>query len=120
MSLTALHATLASVTAAAGFALVASGGWAAWRHDASSIRLVLLVRQVALIAAVLAVVAGGVLLAQGHRPHISLHYLYAFFALAAVPLAISLAARQPRRGAWYHLGAGVLLLLMCFRLATTG
>jgi hypothetical protein len=120
VNITALHATLAAVTAAAGVALVLSGGWAAMRRHASSIRVVLLVRQVALVAAVLALIVGGVLFAQGHRPHVALHYLYAVLALVTVPLAIGLAAREPRRGGWYHLGAGVVLLLMCFRLAATG
>ena len=120
MNLATLHATLATVTAAAGFAMVASGTWAAIRRDASSIRLVLVVRQAALIGAVLAAAAGAVAFVGGGHPRGGLHYLYAAFALASVPLAISLAARNPRRGGLYHAGAGVLLLLMCFRLATTG
>jgi hypothetical protein len=120
VSLSVLHAGLASVTAAAGLALVASGAWSAQRRTAPSIRLVLLVRQVTLIAALLAVAVGALLFLGGRRPHIALHYLYAFFAVVAVPLAMSLAARQPRRGGLYHTGAGGLLLLMCFRLLTTG
>ncbi|MFN2462997.1 MAG: hypothetical protein ABR573_03720 [Candidatus Dormibacteria bacterium] len=120
MNLRVLHAGVGSVCVAAGAALVLSGGWAAATRSAPAIRLVLLVRRVALIAAGLAVFMGFILLAQGRRPHVPLHYLYAAFALAAVPLASTMAARQPRRGGLYHAGAGVLLLLMCFRLATTG
>jgi len=120
VNLRVLHASLASVTAAAGVALLLSGAWSAARRSAPSIRLVLLVRRVTLIAALLAVLVGAVLFAEGRRPHLPLHYLYAFFALAPVPLASTMAARHPRRGGIYHAGAGALLLLMCFRLASTG
>lgn len=120
VNLTVLHASLAAITAAAGFALLASGAFAALRRTPPSIRLVLLIRQVALVAAVLAAAVGAVLFLAGHRPQLPLHYLYAFFALVAVPLAISLAAREPSRGGFYHAGAGLVLLLMCFRLLTTG
>ena len=120
VNLRVLHATLASATAAGGLALVLAGAWAALRRSARAIRLVLLVRQVALVAAVLAVAIGAVQFVQGQRPQVGLHYLYAFFALAVVPLAITMAARQPRRGGLYHAGAGLLLLLMSFRLFATG
>ncbi|MDQ6747945.1 MAG: hypothetical protein M3010_07580 [Candidatus Dormibacteraeota bacterium] len=120
MSLRVVHAGLATVCAAGAFALIAAGVWAAYRREAQSVRLVLLVRRVTLLAAGLAVVAGAVSLVFGARPHQPLHYLYAAFALAAVPLATSLVARNPRRGGIYHAGAGALLLLMCFRLASTG
>ena len=120
MSLRVLHSTLGSVSAAAGVALVLSGTWAAVRRSAPSIRLVLLVRRATLVAVLLAAIIGIALLFQGHRPHVGLHYLYAFLAVAAVPLAVSMAARQPRRGGLYHVAAGVLLLLMCFRLFSTG
>ena len=115
-----MHGTLAALTAAAGLALVLSGGWAAWRRSAPAIRVVLLVRRVALGAALLALLVGAGLFATGARPQAPLHYLYAVLAVAAVPLATTLAARQPRHGGWYHLGAGVLLLLMGFRLLATG
>ena len=120
MNLRVLHASLASVTAAAGVALVLSGAWSAAHRSAPSIRLVLLVRRAALITVLLALLVGAVLFLEGRRPHVPLHYLYAFVALATVPLAATLAARQPRRGGIYHAGAGVVLLLMCFRLASTG
>jgi hypothetical protein len=120
MNLRLIHAGLASVTVAGGVALVAAGAWAALRPSATSVRLVLLVRRVALIGAVLALLAGAARYTGGGRPHLGLHYLYAFFAVAAVPLAASMAARRPRHGGLYHLGAGLLLLLMSFRLATTG
>jgi hypothetical protein len=120
LSLSVLHASLASVTAAAGLALVASGAWSALRRTAPSIRMVLLVRQVTVIAALLAAAVGALLFLSGRRPQLALHYLYAFFAVVAVPLAMSLAARQPHRGGLYHMGAGVLVLLMCLRLLTTG
>ena len=120
VNLRVLHASLASVTAAAGVALVLSGGWSAARRSAPSIRVVLLVRRVTLIVAVLTVLIGAVLFVEGGRPRVPLHYLYAVLAVAAVPLATTMAARQPRRGGLYHAGAGVVLLLMCFRLASTG
>ena len=115
-----LHSSLASVTAAAAFALVASGGWALFRKSASSIRLVLLIRRVTIIAAVLAAALGGLLFVTGHRPHAGLHLMYGFFALVAVPVAATMAARNPRRGGLYHVVAGVILLGLCFRLAGTG
>jgi hypothetical protein len=120
VKLDALHASLAAVAAGGGFALVLSGGWAAMTRKAAPIRTVLLVRRVALIAVVLAALSGAIQLVTGHPPRVGIHYLYAFFALAAVPLATTMAARNPRRGGWYHCGAGLLLLLMCFRLSLTG
>ncbi|GAC1331041.1 MAG: hypothetical protein NVSMB17_08840 [Candidatus Dormibacteria bacterium] len=120
VNLRVLHATLASVTAAAGAALLVSGLFAAGRRSAPSIRLVLIVRRVGLIATLLAALGGGALFALGNQRPGGLHYLYAFFALAVIPLATTLAARHPRRGGLYHAGAGLLLLLMCLRLAFTG
>ncbi|MGI8609393.1 MAG: hypothetical protein ACR2MY_09235 [Candidatus Dormibacteria bacterium] len=120
MSLKVIHASLASVTAAAGFALVVSAGWATYRRSASSIRLVLLVRRAAIIAALLAGAAGVLLLVTGHRPHALLHVMYGVFALLTVPFAATLAARNPQRGGVYHLVAGILLLGLAFRLAATG
>ncbi len=120
VNLRGLHGTLAALTAAAGLALVLSGGWAAWRRSAPAIRVVLLVRRVALGAAVLAVLAGAILFATGARPRAPLHYLYAVLVAVSVPLATTLAARRPQSGGWYHLGAGVLLLLFGFRLLATG
>lgn len=119
MSLRVLHATLATVTAAAAFALIAAAGFALVRKSAYSIRLVLLVRRIAVIAAVLAVAVGAILFIGGSRPHAGLHLMYGFFGVVAVPVAAQLAARNPRRGALYHLLAGLLLLGLCFRLAGT-
>lgn len=120
MSLQVLHATLATVTAAAAFALVAAAGFALVRRSAYSIRLVRLVRRIAVVAAVLVVAVGAMLLITGSRPRAGLHVMYAFFAVVAVPVAAQLAASNPRRGALYHLLAGLLLLGLCFRLAGTG
>lgn len=113
-----MHASLASVTAAAAFALIAAGLFAAVRRSEYSIRLVLLVRRVAIIAAVLAAVLGVVLFIGGSRPHSGLHLMYGVLAVIAVPVAAQMAARQPRRGGLYHVLAGLLLLGFCFRLAT--
>ncbi|MDQ6748155.1 MAG: hypothetical protein M3010_08655 [Candidatus Dormibacteraeota bacterium] len=120
MSVRVVHASLASVTAAAAFALVAASVFALAGRSAYAVRLVLMLRRVAILAAGLAAVVGVVLLAGGRRPHQPLHFLYGFFAVAAVPLAASLASRNPRRGALYHLLVGLLLLGLCFRLASTG
>jgi hypothetical protein len=118
VSLRVVHASLASVTAAAAFALIAAGLFAAVRRSEYSIRLVLLVRRVAIIAAVLAAVLGVVLFIGGSRPHSGLHLMYGVLAVIAVPVAAQMAARQPRRGGLYHVLAGLLLLGFCFRLAT--
>lgn len=120
MNVKILHSSLASVTAAAAVALIVSGGWATYRRSASSIRLVLLIRRVTLIAAVLAGALGALLFVTGHPPSAGLHLMYGFFALVTVPLAATMAARNPARGGLYHLLAGVLLLGFCFRLAGTG
>jgi hypothetical protein len=115
-----LHQSLASVTAAAAFALLVAATVAQLHRSPASISLVLLVRRVAIVAAAMAALTGVVLLVNGRRPREALHLLYGFLAIAAVPLAASLAARNPRRGGLYHLLAGVLLLGLCFRLAGTG
>ena len=75
-------------------------------------------RHRAISAAVLAAVIGAVLFISGRRPHSPLHLMYGVLAVIAVPLAATMAARNPRRGGLYHLAAGVLLLGFCFRLAT--
>ncbi len=118
VSIRALHASLAAITAAAAIALVAAAGWAALRRTAYSIRLVLLVRRVAILAALLAAGVGVALYIGGRRPHSALHLMYGALAVVAVPLAAQMAARNPRRGGLYHVAAGVLLLGFCFRLAT--
>jgi hypothetical protein len=120
VSLRVLHASLATVTAAAAFALLLAAGFALVRGTAYSIRLVLLVRRVAVVAAIVAGIAGVVLLLTGVRPHEELHLLYGLFALVTVPAAAQLAVRTPQRGALYHLLAAVLLLGVCVRLASTG
>ena len=120
VSVKVVHSSLAWVTAAAALALVASGAWAAYRRTAYSIHLVLLIRRVTIIAALLAGAIGGLLFVTGHRPQSGLHLMYGLLALVTVPLAASMAARNPRRGGIYHLLAGVLLLGFWFRLTTTG
>ncbi|MFN2466216.1 MAG: hypothetical protein ABR598_08145 [Candidatus Dormibacteria bacterium] len=120
MSPRVLHVSLASVTAAAAFALVASGMYALVRRSAYSIRLTLLVRRVAVIAALLTATLGIVLMLAGRRPHDGLHLMYGILAVVVVPAAATMAARNPRRGALYHAGAGLLLLGFCLRLSTTG
>ena len=120
MSIKVLHSSLALVTAAAAIALVLSGAWAAYRRTAYSIRMVLVVRRVTITAALFAGLIGAVLLVTGHRPQSGLHLMYGVLAIVTVPLAASMAARNPGRGGIYHLLAGVLLLGFWFRLSTTG
>gem|GEM_PF-2229835 len=120
MSVNVLHSSLALVTAAAAIALVASGAWAAYRRTSYSIHLVLVIRRVTIIAVVLAAAVGALLFVTGHRPQAGLHLMYGVLALVTVPVAASMAARNPRRGGIYHLFAGVLLLGFWFRLSTTG
>ena len=120
MGIKVLHGSLASVTAAAAIALVVSGAWATYRHTPYSIRLVLVIRRIAITAALLAGAIGALLFVTGHRPQSGLHLMYGVLALVTVPLAASMAARNPGRGGIYHLFAGVLLLGFWFRLSTTG
>ena len=120
MSTKVLHSSLAAITAAAAIALIVSGAWATYRHTPSSIRLVLVIRRITIIAALLAGAIGALLFLTGHRPQSGLHLMYGVLAIVTVPLAASMAARNPGRGGLYHLLAGVLLLGFWFRLSTTG
>jgi heme A synthase len=69
----------------------------------------------------LQVVIGGVLFTSGARPHEMLHLLYGLAALAILPLAGAFAAEAPPRPrAWVLVAACLLLLILAWRLASTG
>jgi len=64
---------------------------------------------------------GVVLFVSGARPHESLHLLYGLVAIAILPLAGSFASEAPPRPrAWVLAGACMLLLIVAWRLASTG
>jgi len=67
-------------------------------------------------------VAGGVvLLAVGARPRESLHLLYGLAALALLPLVTTFASEAPPRPrAWVLVSACLILMVLAWRLATTG
>jgi len=69
----------------------------------------------------LQVVSGVVLFAAGARPRESLHLLYGLAALAIVPLAATFASEAPPRPrAWVLASACLILLVVAWRLASTG
>jgi len=64
---------------------------------------------------------GVLLLLAGVRPHETLHLLYGAAALAILPLAGTFASEAPPRPrAWVLVGACLLLLVIAWRLASTG
>jgi hypothetical protein len=67
-------------------------------------------------------VAGGVVLfAAGARPSESLHLLYGLVALAILPLAATFASEAPPRPrAWVLASACLILVVVAWRLASTG
>jgi 4-amino-4-deoxy-L-arabinose transferase-like glycosyltransferase len=69
----------------------------------------------------LQVVSGVVLFAAGARPRESLHLLYGLAALAMLPLAATFASEAPPRPrAWVLAGACLILVVVGWRLASTG
>ena len=69
----------------------------------------------------LQVATGVALFVSGARPHESLHLLYGLVAIAILPLAGSFASEAPPRPrAWVLAGACMLLLIVAWRLASTG
>ena len=69
----------------------------------------------------LQVATGVVLFVSGARPHESLHLLYGLVAIAILPLAGAFASEAPPRPrAWVLVGACLLLLIVAWRLASTG
>jgi len=66
-------------------------------------------------------VTGALLFIAGDRPRESLHLLYGLAALAILPLAGAFAGEAPLRPrAWVLGGACLLLLVVAWRLASTG
>ena len=63
---------------------------------------------------------GALLFLGGRRPHISLHLVYALAVLVVMPVARSMARRDPSRARYYHVGGTLLFLAVIFRLVTTG
>jgi hypothetical protein len=69
----------------------------------------------------LQVMAGALDLASGARPAEGLHMLYGIAALATLPIAGTFAADAPLTPrAWVLAGTCALLLLLAWRLASTG
>ena len=64
---------------------------------------------------------GVLLLLAGVRPHETLHLLYGAAALAILPLTGTFASEAPPRPrAWVLVGACLVLLVIAWRLASTG
>jgi heme A synthase len=69
----------------------------------------------------LQVVGGAVLFAAGARPRESLHLLYGLAAVAILPLAATFASEAPPRSrAWVLASACLILVVVAWRLASTG
>jgi len=69
----------------------------------------------------LQVLGGVVLFASGARPRESLHLLYGLAALAILPLAATFASEAPPRPrAWVLASACLILVVVAWRLASTG
>jgi hypothetical protein len=78
-------------------------------------------RRVATVVIGLQVVTGAAVYASGGRPHESLHLLYGLAALAILPLAGSFGAEAPPRPrAWVLAVACLILVVIAWRLASTG
>ncbi len=111
----ALGATVVLVAAAlfaVGSAGMAMAGGSRW-VDRGRLVVLGLVGLVAL--------AGAFAWLSGSRPAESLHYLYAVAALATLPLAASFATEAPpRERAAVMAGTGLVLILLVWRLASTG
>jgi peptidoglycan/LPS O-acetylase OafA/YrhL len=115
VQLHALGATIvlcAIVITAAAAAVLALRGGSRWTDP---IRYVL----TAVIGLQLAM--GGLLYLAGGRPREELHLLYGLAALALLPVAGSFASQAPPRPrAWVLAATCVVLLLVAWRLASTG
>lgn len=99
------------ITAAASAVLALRGGssWTDWLRYALT----------AIIG--LQVAVGALLYLAGARPREELHLLYGLAALAILPLAGSFASEAPPRPrAWVLAATCLVLLLLAWRLASTG
>jgi hypothetical protein len=116
--LTTLHAMGALVVFAAAV-LVALGvtaaglrGGAAWVDAARNVVLGIVVLQAAI---------GAVAYLGGSRPAEPLHFVYGLAAIAVLPLAATFASEAPPRPrAWVLVVALAILLVLAWRLASTG
>jgi hypothetical protein len=100
-------------------AILVIGVPAALRHSPPPPLYLLLHRVVAVL--VLAEVGiGGLLFIAGKRPNVNLHLVYALVAIMVMPVALSMASRNPSQARLYHIGGTLLLLGVLFRLVTTG
>lgn len=121
-----IESGLVNVHLALGFGLLALvalvlviGGYAALRHAPPPA----LYRQLHRVAAGLVLAEaflGAVLFIGGRRPHVTLHLVYALAAVLVMPVARSMARRDPSKARFYHVGGTVLLLGVLLRLVTTG
>ncbi len=96
-------------------AYLADGGWYGRTHDGTREPLV------AVSLVIVGAASGLLLLATGSRPADGLHLLYAFIAIALIPLARSFLGRTSgRRASGLLLVAFVVLGAVVYRLFTTG
>jgi hypothetical protein len=99
--------------------VLAMAGYAAFRQVRPP-PLYIQLHRVAAGLVLVEVLVGTLLLISGRRPHVNLHLLYALAAVLVMPVARSLARRDPPKAPLYHVGGTLLLLGVLFRLLTTG
>jgi heme A synthase len=114
----ALHGLGASIVLGAGLlfvigsALLSRRGGSPWVDRAGMVVAALLAAEAVL---------GAITWLGGNRPRESLHYLYAVAALATLPIAATFASEAPPRPRAVVMAvAGALLVILTWRLASTG
>lgn len=116
--MTGLHAIGALVVMIAAGLFTLGTGVVALRGGSS---LVEWFRRAMLALIGIQVAIGAVVYLTGHRPHEELHLLYGLLLLGVLPLGSSFAEEAPPGPrAWVLTGAGVLLLVLGWRLWVTG
>jgi CheY-like chemotaxis protein len=95
------------------------GGYAAVRNDPPP-ALYLGLHRVAAALVLAEAFFGALLYMSGRRPHVNLHLVYALAAVLVIPVARSMARRDPSKARFYHVGGTLLLLGVLFRLVSTG
>jgi hypothetical protein len=118
--LTGLHGTLGFLILVAGLLFALVGGITAWLGrggDAWVVRLRLVLEGILVVQ----VLVGAVVFISGARPTEWLHFVYGVAILAVIPLATTFASEAPPRARSGVLAvAGVVILLLAWRLLSTG
>jgi hypothetical protein len=114
------HATLGIAVAGVALLFVLVAGITAWLDRGGHAQIVRLRLGVQALLAV-QVVLGALLYLTGARPAEVLHLVYGVAILGVLPLATTFASDAPPRArSWVLAVAGLLILLLAWRLLSTG